>query len=230
MKKMTGKTMDRRSFVALAAAAGASVIAGGMLAGCAGEEPRTVEEPVPAPEPQAEPAAPAAEPAPEPAPEPIAGKTLVAVFSWSGHTLAAAERVHELVEGDFFRIEPAEPYTDDYDALLDVARQEQNEGYLPPLAANVENWDEYGTVYLGFPTWWSHLPPAVASFVTQHDLTGKKVHPFNTSGGSGLASTLSNIQAICPGVQLTDGLSLDGDTVASSLDRVDAWVAEKGLR
>lgn len=227
MEKMTVKTMDRRSFVALAAVAGASVITGGMLVGCAGEEPRAAEEP----ETQAEPAVPATEPVPEAAPEPATvSKTLVAVFSWSGHTLAAAERVHELVGGDFFRIEPAEPYTTDYDALLDVARQEQGEGRLPPLAATVEGWDEYDTVYLGFPTWWSHLPPAVATFVTQHDLTGKTVHPFNTSGGSGLAGTLSDIQAICPDVQFTDGLSLDGDTVASSLDRVDAWVGGLGAR
>jgi len=76
-------------------------------------------------------------------------QTLIAVFSWSGNTLQVAERIHELIQGDFFRIEPANPYTDNYNELLDIAQQEQDDDARPALAASIENWDDYATIYLG---------------------------------------------------------------------------------
>ena len=53
------------------------------------------------------------------------GGTLIAYFSWSGHTKQMAQMIQADTGGDLFEIEPATPYTDDYDTLLDVAQQEQ---------------------------------------------------------------------------------------------------------
>lgn len=227
------KAMNRRSFIGLAAMAGMGALTGGLLVGCASDQPRNE---VPAEEPAEEPTAqapqePAADTAPDAeAPAAAGGKTLVAVFSWSGHTLQVAERVHDLAEGDFFHIEPAEAYTTDYDEVLEVAQRQQDEDFIPPLAQTVANWDEYDTVYLGYPVWWYHIPQTVKGFLQQHDLAGKTVHPFCTSGGTSISGTLNDIRSVCPDAQLSEGLTIDGDAVAASLDRVDAWVAETGTR
>lgn len=58
---------------------------------------------------------------------------LVAYFSWSGNTEAMANLIAEQTGGTLFEIAPATPYTDDYDALLDVAQQEQAEDARPEL-------------------------------------------------------------------------------------------------
>ena len=50
-----------------------------------------------------------------------------------------------------FKIEPAEPYTEDYDVLLDQAQQEQRENARPELAGQVENWDSYDVIFVGYP-------------------------------------------------------------------------------
>lgn len=80
-----------------------------------------------------------------------AGGTLVAYFSWSGNTEQMARMIQEETGADLFEIEPAEPYTDDYDALLDVARQEQADSSRPEVASQVENWDSYDVVFVGYP-------------------------------------------------------------------------------
>ncbi len=78
---------------------------------------------------------------------------LIAYFSWSGNTEAVAQIIAEQTGGDLFAIEPATPYTDDYDELLDVARQEQSEDARPELAAQVENWADYDVIFVGYPNW-----------------------------------------------------------------------------
>ena len=49
----------------------------------------------------------------------------------------------------------------------------------------VDNWDEYDTVFLGYPIWWGIAAWPVDDFVTANDFTGKTVIPFCTSASSG---------------------------------------------
>ena len=161
-------------------------------------------------------------------PAQASGKTLVAVFSWSGNTLAVANRVVEDLRGqaELFRIEPATPYTTNYDEMLQIAQDEQAAGTMPEIAGSVSNWDEYGTVYIGFTTWWGHLPQIVKSFLAGHDCSGKVVYPFNTHAGSGFANCLSDLAAACPNADIREGLSLVGESASSSTEQIDAWVSK----
>ena len=95
--------------------------------------------------------------------------TLVAYFSWSGNTEAMANLIAEQTGGTLFEIALATPYTDDYDALLDVAQQEQAEDARPALAASVENWDSYDVVFVGYPDWWSDALMVIYSFLESYD-------------------------------------------------------------
>lgn len=231
MNELHAETIDRRRFIGLAATAGVAVAAGALLGGCSSEDATPRSAGVPAPEPETPTPTDEAPASEEPAADaPATPKALVAVFSWSGHTLQMAERVNELVGGDFFRIQPAEAYTTDYNAVLDVAQSEQDSDYRPALAATVEAWERYDTVYLGYPVWWYHVPQIIKTFVEEHDLTGKTIVPFATSGGTSITGTLADIEALCPGVQFAESLTLDGDSVASQLDRVDVWIDGLGLR
>ena len=77
--------------------------------------------------------------------------SLVVYFSWSGNTENVAEAIAEQTGSDIFEIIPAEPYTDDYDTLLDVAQEEQTEEARPDIEGEIENFQQYDRVYLGFP-------------------------------------------------------------------------------
>lgn len=217
--------MDRRQFVGLAALSGIGVISAGVLGGCGSS--RTESSTTSAETSEANSSS-SSEVAPSATSESSAltagDKAIVVVFSWSGNTLQVAERVAEDATCELFRIEPAEPYTTDYNEMLQIAQDEQAAGTLPALASTVPDWASYGKVYLGFPTWWGRLPQIVVSFLAGHDCAGKVVYPFNTHAGSGFASTLSDLAAACPGSDIRDGFSIPGDSVASSTDQIDAWV------
>ena len=81
--------------------------------------------------------------------EALEGGVLVAYFSWSGNTEQIAQLIAEKTGADLFEIAPVAPYTDDYNELLDIAQQEQADNARPELAAQVENWDSYDTVFVG---------------------------------------------------------------------------------
>lgn len=216
---MKKRDMDRRTFVMGSFGFGMAVLGGGMLAGCAaGDEPAAPE----APEPVAAPETP--EPAAAPEPKAGGGRALVAVFSYSGTTLTVAERIAEATGADLFRIETTDAWPDDYDAMTAQVQREQDEGYLPPLAAAVQDWDAYDTVYLGHPIWWGQLPHVVRSFLAQHDLAGKTAAPFSTSSSSGNAAALDTLRELCPEADVREALHLTRGSLPGALDEVEPWI------
>ena len=76
------------------------------------------------------------------------------------------------------------PYTsDDLNWTVDgsrVSREHNDEDLrdVPLTTTEAENWDEYDTVFLGYPIWWGIAAWLVNNFVTGHDFSGKTVIPF----------------------------------------------------
>ena len=156
------------------------------------------------------------------------GGTLIAYFSWSGNTEQMAQAIRTETGGDLYQIEPAVPYTDDYDALLDIAQQEQAENARPELASPVENWDSYDVIFVGYPNWWSDAPMAVYTFLEAYNFTGKTLIPFNTSASGGFGRSLSGIKESAAGANIQDGLALTEGELGNVQGEVSSWLA--GLR
>ncbi len=124
-------------------------------------------------------------------------KILVAFFSrlggqygvkniTKGNTAIIAEMIAKKTNGDLFEIEVEDDdYPMSYEALVEYAKNEKEHNYRPELKAKVENFDDYDTVFLGYPNWWGDLPMPVYSFIESHDLSNKKVYHFCTHEGSG---------------------------------------------
>lgn len=85
------------------------------------------------------------------------GKTLVVYYSAQNHTKDVAEKVAENLDADLFEIEPKEKYTeDDLDWTNDDSRvtREHEDISLRNIelkTTEVENWDQYDTVLIGYP-------------------------------------------------------------------------------
>ena len=164
--------------------------------------------------------------APEEASE---GGVLAAYFSWSGNTEQMAQMIAEETGADLFEIAPAAPYTDDYDELLDIAQQEQAEDARPKLAAQVENWDSYDTVFVGYPNWWSDAPMTVYTFLESYDWTGKTLIPFNTSASGGFGRSLSGIEESAAGAEILEGLDLTESELPDAQNRITEWLTGLGF-
>ncbi len=157
------------------------------------------------------------------------GGTLITYFSWSGNTAELAEMIQAETGGDLFEITTETPYTEDYDALLDQAQQEQRDNARPALSGQVDNWDSYSVIFVGYPNWWSDTPMAVLTFLESYDFTGKIVVPFCTHGSSGFGRSLSSVEASASGAIILEGFEVRGANVGSAQSDVASWISSLAL-
>lgn len=84
-------------------------------------------------------------------------KKLVAYFSASGVTKAAAERLAKSADADLFEIKPAVPYTRaDLDWTNKKSRSSvemNDQTSRPEIAETLSHMENYDTVFIGFPIW-----------------------------------------------------------------------------
>lgn len=108
-----------------------------------------------------------------------------------GNTEYVADLIQQTVGGDLFRIQTVEEYPLDHDPLVDQAAAEQADGARPELASQVEDFEKYEYVFLGFPNWWSDMPQALYTFLEEYDFGAKTIIPFVTHGDSGASRICS---------------------------------------
>lgn len=123
------------------------------------------------------------------------GKTLVVYFSGSGNTKRVAEDIAAVTGGTLFELVPVTPYTSAdlswTTAGSRVNREHDDESLrdIPLVTTTPENFDEYDTVFIGYPIWWGIAAWPVNNFVKNNDFTGKTVIPFATSASSGMGQS-----------------------------------------
>ena len=129
-------------------------------------------------------------------------KTLIAYFSATGTTKAAAQRLAKEYNADLYEITPEVPYTDAdlnwRDKTSRSTLEMKDKSSRPAIKGRCENIAQYDTVWIGFPVWWYTAPTIVNTFIEAHDLSGKVLNVFATSGGSGVEGSASDLKKAYP--------------------------------
>ena len=114
--------------------------------------------------------------------------------------------------------------------IRDRANEERGADARPELMENVEDLDQYGTVFLGYPNWWYGVPMALLTFLEQNDLSGKDVYLFCSHGTGGLARSVELITEAAPNANISDSIfdCYEEDAASSEAD-IKAWVHELGF-
>ena len=123
-------------------------------------------------------------------------KTLITYFSAEGTTKRIAEEAAKKLNADLFEIVPLHPYTAAdirYTNPLARCNKEKIGKKDVPVKGKIENFADYDVVYIGFPIWYGCAPNVVNTFCKDYDWTGKTVHAFATSGGSGIGKTAEKL-------------------------------------
>ena len=120
-------------------------------------------------------------------------KILVAYFSASHVTEGYANILADIMKSKIFKIEPKEPYTEeDLDWTNKNSRstiEMHDLSSRPEILNKVENFDEFDTIFLGFPIWWYVAPRIINTFLESYDFSNKKIILFATSGSSNFGRT-----------------------------------------
>ena len=132
-------------------------------------------------------------------------KTLVAYFSATGTTKRAAEQLAKEHNADLFEIAPEQPYTAaDLDWTNKQSRSSlemKDKSSRPAIKGSCANIADYDTVWIGFPVWWYTAPTIVNTFIEAHDLSGKVLNVFATSGGSDVKGSAADLKKAYPQYQ-----------------------------
>ena len=132
---------------------------------------------------------------------------LVTYFSAEGTTRAVAKCLADAINADLFEIVPEKPYTAadiNWTNPLSRCNREKFGKKDVPVAGRVENIADYDIIFVGFPIWYGAAPNVVNSFLKGHDLSGKKIAAFATSGGSGIGKTAAKLQPYVKGGTVVD--------------------------
>ena len=159
-------------------------------------------------------------------------KTLIVYYSASGNTEEVANYIASVTDGDLFEIVPAEIYTDadldwtDKDSRVSREHDNEDERNVPLVSDTVDNWNEYDTIFIGYPIWWGIAAWPVDGFIKVNDFTGKTVIPFCTSSSSGLGESGELLEEMAG-----TGEWLEGERFRSgaSEETVRSWVEGLGL-
>ncbi len=159
-------------------------------------------------------------------------KVLVVYYSETGNTASVAGSIADIMAGDLFELEPAEPYSSAdlnwRDDNSRVSQENQNPDLrdIALVAETADNWDSYDTVFIGYPIWWGIAAWPVNGFVENNDFDGKTVIPFCTASSSAIGESGELLEELAG-----SGTWLAGERFRSNttVDEIQAWIDGLGL-
>ena len=229
--------LDRRDFLKMTLIAGSGLALGTLTIGCSPSNPENSSSAFESSTSEAEEGSSSSSSASTAA----SSTSLVVYFSRAGenynvgvveegNTAKVAKIIAEDTGADLYQIEPIVPYPEGYEDTKVISTRERDNDERPEIQPYDLDWDEYDTIYLGYPIWYGGMPMIMYTFIEGMDWSGKTVYPFDTHGGSGLANTVSELREMCAGATVKDGLAIPG-TVAQNdpaevQEEVSQWLDE----
>lgn len=149
---------------------------------------------------------------------------MVAYFSATGTTEGITRKIAEYTDGDLVRIEPEKSYTgSDLDWNDPRSRSSVEMGdstSRPSIKPSEISVDKYDVVFIGYPIWWDLAPRVVNTFIESYNLSGKRIVPFATSGGSGISNSVNNLKKTYPSLDWENGRLIN----RSDTTRIQSWI------
>ncbi len=143
----------------------------------------------------------------------LSSKTLVAYFSATGTTAKVARSIANITGGELFAIEPKSPYTradlDWHDKQSRSSVEMNDIKSRPALKGLKANMADYDVVFLGYPIWWNCAPRIINTFIESHNLKGKVIVPFATSGSSSISNSVTELKKAYPDLDWQTGKLLN---------------------
>lgn len=152
---------------------------------------------------------------------------LVVYFSYTGNTKMIANKIKEKLNCDILEIKTVIPYSEDYQSVVDDEQNSEASNHLPEIQDIHIDLSKYTEIILGTPVWWYRPVPAIRTFLTQNDLSGKTIKPFATNAGW-LGKTFKEIGNLCPNSKVDNGMNIVFESYSDKLVTketvIDNWI------
>ncbi|MBE6488468.1 MAG: flavodoxin [Methanosphaera stadtmanae] len=141
-----------------------------------------------------------------------------------GNNEIIVDYITEFTQADTFRVETVNEYPTDYMQTTEVAQEEQRNNARPELKQELDDISDYDIIYIVAPNWWGTLPMAMFTQLEKLDFTDKIVKTLITHEGSGLGSSMKDVEKLCQGADIKKGLAIHGAEVDSNKSTVEKWI------
>ena len=158
-----------------------------------------------------------------------AQKILVLYYSQTGNTKAVAEEIANRLGADIEEIVAVNPYDNDFQATIDRCKQEKEQGILPDINPVKADISKYDVVFIGYPVWFGTYAPPVTAFLSNVDLSGKKIVPFCTFGSGGLESSVKDMAAAQPKAEILPGYGVRAARMEAMPEEIDWFLKANGF-
>lgn len=169
----------------------------------------------------------------------IQAKTLVAYYSYTNNIHRVVSELTAQIQADVIRVEPAEKGLD-YAAnnyaigsaqIAAIRANPDNVESYPAIDPVQVNWDEYDTVIIGAPLWWSNMAAPMQTFLFHNGsfLAGKNIGLIVSSASSGISGVEADAKRLVPdGRFFSPSLWIRSSQTSSASSLVSAWLNETG--
>lgn len=155
-------------------------------------------------------------------------RTLIIYYSQAvGNTEKIANIIKEKLNADIEKIDTVVPYTGTYEEISAQGHKEVNRGYKPEIREIKSDISNYDRIVVATPTWWYTMAPAVLTFLTNTNLSGKDIVLVQTHAGWP-GHCLDDMKKACTGnVVSTIGIQFDsngGTDMITSINDIEDWI------
>ena len=156
-------------------------------------------------------------------------KDLIVTFSYTGNTIDIASHLSAALIADMTDITPKQPYTDeDVDISNDNCRaklEADDDTARPEISSQIQNFENYSTIYIGFPIWYNKAPKIIYTFLERYDFSGKTVYLFCTSDTDSMKNAFTELKTTYGKINIANGRRFKKD---ASYELVKDWLVELG--
>jgi flavodoxin len=162
----------------------------------------------------------------------INAKSLIVYFSRTGNARTIATEIQKATGADLLQAEPTMAYPSDYNTMLTVGQNEisaiDNKGEYPSIKTLIDNLDDYNTIFVCTPLWWSRMSTPMQSFLHKYSdkWSGKTIYLAVTSYSSGISSVVADAKRLCVNSNFQDNsLWIREPEINKTPSLVAAWIA-----
>lgn len=150
---------------------------------------------------------------------------LIVFFSYTNNTKTIAQKIKEKLNCDILEIKTVKPYSRDYQTVVEDEQNSEASTHLPEIEKININLNQYHTIILGTPVWWYRPVPAVRTFLTENDLSGKTIIPFATNGGW-IGRTFEEIKKLCPNSNIINEINIvfENNQLKTKETKIEQWI------
>lgn len=166
-------------------------------------------------------------------------KTLVVYYSYTNNVEHIVTELHKQIEADVVRVKPAEKGLDyaanNYaigSALISAIRNNPDSPDSYPAIDPVNvNFDEYDTIIIGAPIWWSNMAAPMQTFLFNNGskMAGKNLGLIVSSASSGISGVEGDAKRLIPdGKFLNPSLWIRSSQTSNAATLISDWLKAIG--